>query len=139
MGGRWKVETLKPDHADERRAIYDWATVPVIGAPIKRVSTVQIPKRGVVIGNHYHAAQDEVYLILRGRGRMALCTAAFPDEHRVYEVGPMMRIVIPSGIGHALCARTPMLLQIASTEPADPMGGDNLMFDLSSLLKQGHW
>lgn len=60
---------------------------------------------------HYHAASEEIYLILEGSGRLEV-------DGDVSEVGPGDAILIPPGAGHELTAGRDGVRLLCSCVPA---------------------
>jgi len=56
---------------------------------------------GQATARHYHAASEEIYFVLEGRGRMEL-------DGDLREVGPGDAVLIPPGAWHQITAEEPL-------------------------------
>jgi mannose-6-phosphate isomerase-like protein (cupin superfamily) len=56
---------------------------------------------GQATTRHYHAASEEIYFVLEGRGRMEL-------DGEVRDVGPGDAVLIPPGAWHQITAEEPL-------------------------------
>ncbi len=94
-------------HEDERRCLIEWAT-----GSFKECK-VAIMKEDGVLGDHWHANKDEVFMLLQGYGgilrRGDMATKIEP--HEVYE--------IPRGTYHAFYLTKGSVLLGAATELYD--------------------
>lgn len=57
-------------HEDKRRTLTEW----VKDIPIRCVKTIHV-KEKIPLGRHYHDNKDEIFYLLKGRGRMFLKSA----------------------------------------------------------------
>ena len=86
-------------------------------APVNFVDYAVVPP-GASIGRHRHGADEEIYLVLSGRGRMTL-------DAREFAVGPGSVIVNRPGGSHGLVnsGRTPLRLFVVEIALAKPPRG----------------
>ena len=63
-----KLQTYR--HDDKRRTLIEW----VKDTPIRSIKTILV-KEKIPLGRHYHDNKDEIFYLLKGRGRMFLKSA----------------------------------------------------------------
>lgn len=80
---------------EEKLAMFDDAWNPRIVAAVNEHHVKLVKLEGEFVW-HHHDAEDELFLVLRGRLRMELRD---PDE-RAIELGPGELIVVPRGVEH---------------------------------------
>jgi mannose-6-phosphate isomerase-like protein (cupin superfamily) len=74
---------------------------------------------GQATARHYHAASEEIYFVLEGRGRIEL-------DGDLREVGPGDAVLIPPGAWHQITAEEPLRFLCCC---APPYAHDDTYFD----------
>ncbi|HEX8069850.1 MAG TPA: cupin domain-containing protein [Pyrinomonadaceae bacterium] len=108
---RQHAAVIRTPHGSEIRPLVDRTT-----AEIELCSLAEeVLPPGAAVGRHHHAATEEVYYILSGRGRMTV-----GDEERA--VGAGDAVFIPRGATHTLAntGPEPLVLLLVCGPAYDP-------------------
>lgn len=113
------MEDLEKINLDEKLALFDEAWSPKIVAELNGQQVKLAKLRGEFVW-HRHDAEDELFLLLKGRLRMEL-------RDRVVELRPGEMLVVPRGVEHRPVADEEA--HVLLFEPASTLNTGNVRSD----------
>jgi len=113
------LEDLEKINLDEKLALFDEAWSPKIVAELNGQQVKLAKLRGEFVW-HRHDAEDELFLLLKGRLRMEL-------RDRVVELRPGEMLVVPRGVEHRPVADEEA--HVLLFEPASTLNTGNVRSD----------
>ena len=113
------VTTLEPTHSDSRRTILEYENS--VTETFQNAVAIKVTgNEPVVLGNHYHARKNEVFLLLQGKIKeLILINVATGEQTAFYNLGPLTKIVMPHGTAHRFTLAPKSTLLVLSTLPYD--------------------
>jgi mannose-6-phosphate isomerase-like protein (cupin superfamily) len=88
---RQEAAVIETPHGSEIRPLVDRTTAPVELCSLAE----EVLPAGACVGRHHHLSTEEIYYVLRGRGRMTI-------DAETREVGAGDAVFIPRGAAHTL-------------------------------------